>query len=82
MGAAGTGCAAGRGAARLARLLRLPETPEKDPLRLGRPIADHLAQPGRRYLVVLDDLWSEEPLALLPEVASPHALLVTTATAS
>jgi len=59
-------------------LLRLAEAPEKDPLHQARQIADHLAQPGRRYLIVLDDLWSEEPLALLPEVASPHALLVTT----
>lgn len=59
-------------------LLRLPEAPEKDPLRLARQIADHLSQPGRRYLVVLDDLWSDEPLALLPEVRPPHALLVTT----
>ncbi len=60
------------------QLLRLPETAEKDVVRLGRPIADHLAQPGRHFLVVLDDLWSEEWLALLPDIASPHALLVTT----
>ena len=60
------------------QLLRLPETAEKDAVRLGRPIADHLAQPGRHYLIVLDDLWSEESLALLPDIASPHALLVTT----
>jgi len=59
-------------------LLRLAEAPEKDPLRLARQITEHLAEPGRRYLVVLDDLWSDEPLALLPEVAPPHALLVTT----
>jgi len=59
-------------------LLRLAEAPEKDALRLARQIAEHLAQPGRRYLVVLDDLWSEEPLAILPEIARPHALLITT----
>lgn len=57
------------------RLLRLPE---REPIQWARAIGEHLVQPGRRYLLVLDDLWSDEQLSLLPNVALPHALLVTT----
>lgn len=60
------------------RLLGLPTAGPLTVPQLQQLIAGRLAEPGRRYLLVLDDVWTPEVADLLPTPEPPHGLLITT----
>lgn len=60
------------------RLLGLPTAGQSTAVQLQQLIAARLAEPSRRYLLVLDDVWTPEVADLLPAPTPPHGLLITT----
>ena len=59
------------------RLLGLPTAGQLTVPQLQQLIAGRLAEPSRRYLLVLDDVWTPEVADLLPTPDPPHGLLIT-----
>jgi tetratricopeptide (TPR) repeat protein/transcriptional regulator with XRE-family HTH domain len=63
---------------RWCRALKLAPPKEADEADLQARIADYLAVPGRKFLIVVDDVWAVAALAPLLHHGRPSRLLITT----